>query len=111
MRTLALITLLACAVSFADPPAPGAREDAPIKVELQPGEPAPALGCFIDKATCIATGQQIADLKADRAGLQAANESLRKSIADFPSPVLYVAGGLVVGLLVGYAAARATLTR
>ncbi len=82
MRTVALVLL----ISF------GAyASDAPVKVVLLPGEPAPTTGCFTDEETCKATGSEIARC-------QASEESLKQSVRDGPSPLAYLAGGFVLGL-------------
>ena len=99
MRTLTLVVALACTAAFADPPA-----DAPVKVELTAGQPAPVNGCFLDTRTCVATGAEIA-------GLRAENAALKQSIEEAPDPLLFLVGGAALGIVVGALAAPYLLPR
>lgn len=93
MRALVLSVLLFSLPVFAAP------TDAPVKIELEAGQPAPVKGCFLDEKSCVATGQEIK-------GLRAENESLKQSIRDFPSPVVWMATGLVLGVSLSYGVYR-----
>lgn len=62
------------------------------------GDPAPADGCFLPSQLCTTTGKRIASCEAER-------DSLKADIAKSPSPLLFLAGGLLLGLGAGFAAA------
>jgi hypothetical protein len=71
----------------------------PVKVVLEPGQVAPVRGCFLDERSCIATGQEVVDLRARVAHLEAA--------AIAPPPLTWaLVAGAVLGLAVGYGVAR-----
>lgn len=93
-RAAILVLMMLALPALADPPA-----DAPVIVKLEAGEPftAPVAGAFIDEQTLTRNAKAA---KGDRARVI----SLEKSIADAPSPLMLVSGGVVIGVLLGLAA-------
>jgi hypothetical protein len=71
-----------------------ASSDAPVRTVILKGAPAPADGCYLNNVACVDTGKELASLRAER-------DSLKQSMEDSPPPSLYVAGGAILGLLVG----------
>jgi hypothetical protein len=71
----------------------------PVKVVLEPGQPAPVRGCFLDEKSCVATAQEVVDLRARVAHLEA-------SALAPPSLTWPLVVGVVLGLAVGYGVAR-----
>lgn len=90
MRGLALAFALASLPALADP-----SPDAPVRRTIRAGEVAPADGCFLDNPACVATGAELAQLRAENADLKA-------HAAELPTAVLLIT--FAAGVLAGGAA-------
>lgn len=99
MKSLSLVALLVSSLAFAG--------DAPLRVVLQPGEPAPELGLFTNEPATIEDSKTLATLKAENKTFKEQADRLE---AGSPSPVVFVVVGVVLllaGGAGGYGLAKA----